>query len=65
MFVHLADRRSRLVSLALAISVLFCNELCQDEKILFPPLTERTYDVSKVRFSTTLGEEPEVELALV
>ena len=37
-FVHLADRRSRLVSLALAISVLFCNELCQDEKILlFPP----------------------------
>ncbi len=29
------------------------------------PLTERTYNVSKVRFSAALGEEPEVELVLV
>ena len=33
--------------------------------MLPPPLTVRTDNALKVRFSAMLGEEPEIELALV
>jgi len=37
----------------------------QDEVILPSPITVPTSNALKVRFSATLGQEPEVELALI
>ncbi len=41
------------------------SETVQDKELLPSSLTARTDNAPKVRFSATLGEEPEVELALV
>jgi hypothetical protein len=42
------------------------SETVQDEEILpSPPCGKRTDNAPKVRFCATVGEEPEIELALV
>ena len=40
------------------------SETVLDEEILLFPLTARTDNAPKVRFSATLGQEPEIELSL-
>ena len=41
------------------------SNIVLDEEILLFPLTARTNNTPKIRFSTILGQEPEIELALV
>jgi hypothetical protein len=41
------------------------SETVRSEEMLPPPLTVRTDNALKFRFSAMLGEEPEIELALV
>jgi hypothetical protein len=41
------------------------RDLAQAGAASTSPSTVRTYDAPKVRFSATVGEEPEVEVTLV